>query len=132
MAHVHSPRRGAALGIVLLLMTVLFIMGGAFVELSNAEITQTQRVLSSEQLRYAAEAGITYAQGAYPTWNLPTTVVWDDARDLELFGATVTITAEAGSADSVVIRSTAQATQGNGTRTLTVEYRNGAMVRWNE
>ena len=131
MAACTRARRGAALGIVLLLMTVLFILGGTFVEMSNTEIAQTRRMLSSEQLRYAAEAGITYAQGAHPSWSLPHIETWDDAKDLELFGATITITAEPGSADSVVVRSTAQPASGPA-KTLTVEYRSGAIVRWTE
>jgi bifunctional pyridoxal-dependent enzyme with beta-cystathionase and maltose regulon repressor activities len=123
--------QGAALGIVLLLMTVLFILGGAFVEVSNTEIRQTQRVLSAEQLRYAAEAGVTYAQSAYKTWVLPKDIDLDDPRDQEMFGAVVRVHLEAGSADSVLITSTAHPPSGPD-RTITVELRNGAVVRWNE
>ncbi|MCE1247967.1 MAG: pilus assembly PilX N-terminal domain-containing protein [Firmicutes bacterium] len=126
MGHSYNNRKGIALVVTLVMLTILLVLGMAFMTISSRDYVYARYVVMRNQAAYLCESGIEYAQLKRINW-----IQYPHTESFDFEGGTIKIEVTEPSTGTAEIKSTG--TCGSFSRTVRVRYgSDGTIQSWEE
>lgn len=122
-----SPSRGIALALTLIMLSVLYVLGVAFLSVSSQDYIFARKNVFRAQAYYLAESGVEYVLANRVSW-----VTYPHHEEFEFSGGRIIVDADE-SADHAQLTVSSTGEYVNFQHTIVVTFNNeGSVINWRE